>query len=202
MSVRIAIIVEGATEKAFRQPLIEFLRARLVDRMPKLRFIPEGGRIPKVDRLKQDVARLLKTHDAVIALTDVYTGGRPSDFATASDAKAKMRLWVGDEPRFYPHAAQFDFEAWLLPYWPRIISLAQSNRRVPSTNPETIDHQTPPSVLLNEVFRTGTEKRPYSKIRDGAHILRGQDLAVAAAQCPELKAFLNTILSLSGAPIL
>ena len=113
-----------------------------------------------------------------------------------------MRLWVGDEPRFYPHAAQFDFEAWLLPYWPRIISLAQSNRRVPSTNPETIDYQTPPSVLLNEVFRTGTEKRPYSKIRDGAHILRGQDLAVAAAQCPELKAFLNTILSLSGAPIL
>jgi hypothetical protein len=38
----------------------------------------------------------------------------------------------------------------------------------------------------------------YSKPRDANRILRGQDLGVAAAQCPELKALLNTIITLSG----
>jgi hypothetical protein len=32
--------------------------------------------------------------------------------------------------------------------------------------------------------------------------LRGNDLAVSADKCPELKAFLNTILTLSGAELL
>jgi hypothetical protein len=53
----------------------------------------------------------------VIALTDVYTGTQPHEFQNAEDAKKKMRQWVGDEPRFHPHAAQYDFEAWLLLYF-------------------------------------------------------------------------------------
>lgn len=59
-SMRIAIIVEGKTEKAFDSSLKEFLKGRL-----------------------------------------------------AADAKQKMREWVGTEPRFFPHAACHDFEAWL-----------------------------------------------------------------------------------------
>jgi hypothetical protein len=33
---------------------------------------------------------------------------------------------------------------------------------------------------------------------DAARILRGKDLTEAANKCPDLKAFLNTILKLSG----
>ena len=58
----------------------------------------------------------------MIALTDVYTGNR--DFQDAEDAKEKMREWVGENPRFFPHAAQFEFEAWLLPFWTTIQRLA------------------------------------------------------------------------------
>ena len=105
----------------------------------------------------------------------------------------------GRSSRFYPHAAQHDFEAWLLPYWPRIKALADSNRNSPSPHPETVNHDKPPSKHLAEVFRTGGKKRSYSKIRDGAAILRNQDLAISATACPELKAFLNTILDLCGA---
>jgi hypothetical protein len=36
------------------------------------------------------------------------------------------------------------------------------------------------------------------KPRDALRILKGNDLAVAVAACPELKAFLNTIIALSG----
>jgi hypothetical protein len=198
VTVSIAIIVEGATEKAFANTLRGFLAERLPGRMPKLRFIPEDGRIPTEDRLRRDVCRLLTTNDAVIALTDVYTGTRPPEFGTADEAKTRMRRWVGPEPRFYPHAAQYEFEAWLLPYWPTIQKLAGSNLQAPSPHPETVNHDRPPATRLAEVFRTGSKKRAYSKTRDGAAILRDQNLTVAAAVCPGLREFLNTILDVCG----
>jgi len=171
--------------------------------MPKLKFFPEDGRIPTGDKLKRDVERLLaKDHDAVIALTDVYTGSKPPEFSDAADAKAKMRQWVGLEPRFYPHAAQYEFEAWLLPYRSRIRKLSGNDRNLPSQNPETVNHDKPPAEHLADLFRTGSNKRAYSKTRDDAAILRGKDLAVSIAACPELKALVNTILSLSsGLPL-
>ena len=168
--------------------------------MPKLDFLPEGGRIPKGEHLKRKVELLLLTNDAVIALTDVYTGTSPRDFESATEARIKMREWVGNEDRFHPHAAQYEFEAWLFPYWSRIQTLAGSNRTAPSSTPEGVNHNKPPSRHLEEVFRTGRKKRAYSKVRDAAAILRDQDLSIAAASCSELKAFLNTILTLSGSP--
>ncbi|WP_367399804.1 DUF4276 family protein [Nevskia soli] len=56
----------------------------------------------------------------------------------------------------------------------------------------------PPSYYLKEIFEIGNCRDSYSKARDANRILRNKDLAVAAAQCPELKSFLNTILTLSG----
>jgi len=196
--VRIAILVEGDTEKAFFPVLREFLKPRLSGRMPKLDAVPYNGRLPKATRLKRDVERLLKGRkhpaDAVIALTDVYTGS--NDFGDAADAKSKMRQWVGDEPRFYPHAAQYEFEAWLLPYWDEIQRLAGHNRGAPGDNPEEVNHNNPPSRRLKEIFRAGTRRTDYVKWRDAARILRGQDLRTAINACSELKAFVNTILKL------
>jgi hypothetical protein len=195
---RIAIIVEGATEKALRPALIEFLTARLPpNEMPRLRFVPMDGRIQKADVLRRQVERLVANHDAVIALTDVYTGSKPIDFLTSADAIAEMRGWVGNNPLFHPHAAQYEFEAWLLPFWPQVRRLTGTTRQSPSSTPESVNHNKPPSMYLEEAYRTG-KKRAYRKVEDAAAILRGQDLAVSAAACPELKAFLNTILTLSG----
>ena len=58
------------------------------------------------------------------------------------------------------------------------------------------------SEAVGEIFRIGTCRRAYSKTRDAGRILDGKDLTVAAKKCPELKAFLNTILTLSGAECL
>ncbi len=199
MSVQIAILVEGGTEKAFFPILREFLATRLTGRMPKLDPVPYDGRIPKGDRLSRRVTNLLRgsnAADAVVAITDIYTGS--DDFSDADDAKAKMRAWVGDEPRFYPHVALHDFEAWLLPFWPVIQELAGSNRVIPGNHPETVNHQKPPARVLAEVFRTGSRARAYVKTRDALRILRNKDLRVAADACPELRSFLNTILTLSG----
>jgi Domain of unknown function (DUF4276) len=198
--VKIAILVEGRTETGFKRHLTAFLTHRLLGKMPRLDMVPYDGRIPTERKLRRLVELLLSQGkppaDAVIALTDVYTGN--AYFVDAADAKAKMRSWVGQNDRFHPHVAQYDFEAWLLPYWDDIQRIAGHNRRAPSGPPETINHERPPSHYIREIFRIGTCRDHYSKARDANCILQGKDLAVAAAQCPELRAFLNTILTLSG----
>ena len=74
--------------------------------MPKLDPVPYNGRIPTGDKLKRAVERLLDDRkqpaDAVIALTDVYTGTTPPQFTDAATAKDQMRRWVGPNDRFFP----------------------------------------------------------------------------------------------------
>jgi hypothetical protein len=109
-----------------------------------------------------------------------------------------MRQWVGDEPRFHPHVAQYDFEAWLLPYWSTIQRLAGHNKTAPAGNPETVDHNNPPSYRIKEIFEIGRCRDSYVKTRDATRILRENDLSEAIYQCSELKALVNTILSVCG----
>jgi hypothetical protein len=140
--------------------------------------------------------------DHVISLTDVYTGSNPPKFENAEDAKEKMRRWVGAEPRFHPHVALHDFEAWLLPYWASIQKLAGHNKKAPDGKPETINHNNPPAYRIKEIFEIGKCRDSYVKPRDAGRILSKNDLALTVAQCPELKSFVNTILSVSGGLII
>ena len=197
--MKISILVEGRTEKAFIPHLREYLKNHLSGNMPKLDPFLYDGRIPTRDKLKRVVENLLQSSDHVIALTDVYTGSKPPEFIDAQDAKNKMRQWVGDEPRFHPHVAQYDFEAWLLPYWPTIQRLAQHNKTAPGRNPETVNLNNPPSYRIKEIFESGPRKRSYIKARDATRILRENDHSVAIDRCSELKAFINTILAICGA---
>ena len=45
--MKIAILVEGKTELAFKSHLLNFLKSRLESKMPKLDFFAYDGRIPK-----------------------------------------------------------------------------------------------------------------------------------------------------------
>jgi len=198
--MKIAILMEGETERVFLPYLRGFLSQRLPNTMPRLVPHKYDGRIPKEDKLRRVVEALLAgphpCADHVIALTDVYTGS--DDFRDAADAKQKMDTWVGTNGRFHAHAAQHDFEAWLLPYWPAIQKLAGHMRTAPAGKPESVNHNHPPSYHIKEIFRIGSGPRHYTKTRDAKRILEGKDLSIAAAECPELRNFLNTILKLCG----
>ena len=203
--MKITLIVEGKTERAFLPYLRKFLATQLPNKMPRLDVNPYDGRIPTGDKLKRDVERLLSGRfpsDHVIALTDVYTGSQPPEFENATDAKEKMRLWVGEEPRFHPHVALHDFEAWLLPYWDSIQKLAGHNKTAPTGKPETVNHNNPPAYRIKEIFEIGRSRDSYVKPRDAGRILSKNDLGVAVAKCPELKAFVNTIISVCGGSML
>jgi hypothetical protein len=152
--MNIVMLVEGETEQAFKKCLLDFLSSRLANNMPRMKFCPYHGRIPKDQKLRRVVENYLNRNDAVIALTDVYTG--TNDFSDPNDAKNKMRQWVGNNPNFYPHAAHHDFEAWLIPYWSDIRKLAKHNKAKPGNNPEQINHQKSPSCHIKEIFELGT----------------------------------------------
>lgn len=201
--MRIAILVEGNTEKVFLPSLRIFLSRLLPNKLPKLVPLCYDGRIPTGDKLRRVVKDLLSKRpaaDAVVALTDVYTG--TSDFRDAADAKMKMRSWVGKNDQFYPHVAQHDFEAWLLPYWPTIQKLAQHKMQAPPGPPEQVNHHHPPAHRIKEIFERGKCRDSYVKPRDARRILRDNDLSVAIEACPELKALVNTILRLSSGELL
>ena len=155
--MRIAILVEGDTERVFKPYLTRFLQERLADKMPRLHVVKYDGRVPKDAKLRSVVTNLLSgpnPYDAVIALTDVYTGQR--DFTDAADAKAQMnaavdKQWLGSNPKFFAHVAQHDFEAWLLPFWAESQALAQHNRTAPAGRPETVNHNRPPSYHIKDI---------------------------------------------------
>jgi hypothetical protein len=203
--VKIALIIEGKTEKAFLPHLRDFLQTRIPGAMPRLDPLPYDGHIPTGDKLRRVVANLLagsRAADHVIALTDVYTGSRPVEFRDAADAKQKMRQWVGTEPRFHPHAAQYDFEAWLLPCWSTIQRLACHNAACPPGNPEAVDHDKPPAHRISEIFEIGRCRDSYVKPRDAGRILRENGLSVSVSRCHELKALVHTILGICGGQII
>lgn len=198
--MKITMIVEGRTEHVFLPCLKRFVDRQL-DSLPKPRIGVHvfDGRIPTGSKLQRVVQNLLREADHVVALTDVYTGRKPPEFPDAVSAKTQMRQWVGAEPRFHPHVAQHDFEAWLLPYWPQILDLAKApQRKPPFQDPEKVNHGKPPAHLLREVFESGKCRKSYSKPRDAGRILRDNDLLLAVSQCSELRALVNTILLISG----
>jgi len=126
--MKIALIVEGKTEKAFLPVLRDFLKTRLAGNMPKFTLFSYDGRIPTGDKLR----------------------------------------------------------------------LAGHNRNAPSGNPESVNHNKPPAHRIMEIFEIGRCRDSYIKPRDAGRILRDNDLSEAVSQCAELKALVNTILSVSG----
>jgi hypothetical protein len=197
----IVLLVEGATEDAFVSALKEFLDPRCVAAgRPRVRLRPVVTEHLRERDLKLRVWGNLKRSDVlgVIALMDVKCAGRPRQFADAAETIAYLRSVAPDEPRYRPHAAQFDFEAWLLPYWGDICRRVGRKQAPPGPKPEQVDLEHPPSRRLYDLYRQAGLR--YSKPRDAAAILRGKDLTLSAAHCPQLAALLGSLLDLAGCP--
>lgn len=192
----IVLLAEGETETALKDKLKSFLDERATaEGKPKAALRLKDIMTLNPGKLCHRVRLELRDPKvtAVVGLIDVYPR-----FISASDAKRFLQDAVGDEPRFYAHAAQYDVEAWLLPYWDFICRRLGVQRARPGADPEQVNLERPPSRRLDELYRIARPPRKYVKPIEMAAILRNQDLTVAAAQCSELRGLLNTLLALAG----
>ena len=107
-----------------------------------------------------------------------------------------MHKAAGYDERFFAHAAQYDVEAWLLPYWESICNRIGVTRSRPGANPEQVNNISPPSKRLEELYQI--KRRKYKKPLEMTAILERQDLSIAARECRELRLLLNTLLKIGG----
>jgi hypothetical protein len=192
----IVLLVEGDTETALKDRLKVFLDERAkAEGKPRVALRTKDIMTLNQAKLRHRVRLELSDPkvNAVVGLIDVYP-----NFTSAREARQFLRDAVGEGSRFYAHAAQFDVEAWLLPYWDFVCKRLGVHQARPGANPEEVNLERPPSRRLDELYRIAKPPRKYVKPIEMATILHSQDLTVAADQCPELKSLLNTLLSIAG----
>lgn len=191
----VVLLVEGATETALKRHLKRFLDERAnKEKMPKLALRTKSfDGVPTERKLRKRLELELRNEKvrAVVGLLGVYP-----KFSSARAVKDFLRDAVGDDQRFYPHAAKYDVEAWLIPYWEAICRRISLTRARPGSDPEAVNSINPPSKRLQELYRLA--KRRFTKTIEMSAVLEGQDLALAARECKELRLLLNTLLRLGG----
>ncbi len=194
----IVLLAEGRTETALKGHLKLFLDARAeAAGQPKVALRTKDIMTLNAGKLRGRIHLELSQPGvtAVIGLVDVYP-----KFASAAEAKQFLRGAAQNNPRFFAHAAQYEVEAWLLPYWDDICHrLGNVRQHAPGPQPERVDHDHPPSHHLDELYRLARNPcRKYNKVTDMAAILRNKDLTIAARACPEFHSLLDTLLTQSG----
>lgn len=193
----VVLLAEGDTERALKAPFKDFLdQQAAIEGIPRTRLVTRPRIEVNPEKLRRQVILELEAPDvtAVVGLVDVFPR-----FADAGGAKSWLKQSVDDAPPFYAHAAQFDVEAWLLPYWDDIYLRIGVQKRRPGAHPERVNGQNPPAYRLAELYQLAKPKpRKYNKPIEMRAILMGKDLTVSANACPEFKAFLNTLLFLGG----
>jgi len=199
----IVLLVEGETERALKGILKKFLDQRAAERgQSQVRL--QARKIKSISReaLGKQIKLELQTPGvtAVVGLIDVFPQFKHADAAAAKSFLLEAAHGAGVTHGFYAHAAQYDVEAWLLPYWDDICQRINVRQGPPRGNPEQVNAVKPPAYHLRELYRRA--RREYTKTTEMLAILAGKDLTVAANACPELKGLLNTLLMLSNLPLL
>ena len=195
----IVLLAEGRTETALKGHLKLFLDAQAAAAgQPKVALRTKDIMTLNAGKLRGRIRLELAQPGvtAVVGLVDVYP-----KFLSAAEAKEFLRDAAQNDPRFFAHAAQYEVEAWLLPYWNDIRRRLGGNIRqqAPGSHPEEVDHDHPPSHHLLELYRLVRNPcRKYGKVTEMTAILRDKDLTIAARACPEFRSLLNTLLTESG----
>ena len=199
----IVLLVEGGTERALTDKIKEFLDQRAeAHGLPRIALQTRKIKSINPDALGRQIELQLQTPGitAVVGLIDVFP-----KFRNAGEAKNFLRRTAnkaGVTQGFYAHAAQYDVEAWLLPYWEDICRHVGVKQGSPSGNPEQVNDIRPPSYHLKDLYQRAKPPHKYVKTTEMPAILKNKDLTISANACPELKSLLNTLLTLSDLPLL
>lgn len=193
--MKVVVVCEGRTERALKSAFRDVITRSIGHARVGIETRSMDGRLAK-RKFTTVVRNLLQKEDvrAVVALTDVYPY-----YNDALSAKNALNGLVEDVPvskEFRPHAAQFEVEAWLIPFWDEIASRLRVKAKRPGANPERVNTTKPPSQHIQDLYARA--KKKYDKVIDGQRWLTADRLERASAECPELREFLDTLVELSS----
>lgn len=205
MNKKFVLFVEGHTEKKSIAPFLK----RWLD--PKLNH-PVGIQPIRFDgwaEMVKDMPEKTRWHlegpkrdqiIAVVALLDLYGPNiYPGHLTSVEEryrwAVADLTKKVGQE-RFRMFFAVHELEAWLLScpgLFPRAVASKFSGR---IQNPETVNFDTPPARLLDNLYNQAF-KRNYDKVIFGGDLFQKLDPNEVYQKCPHFAAMMDELLRLA-----
>jgi hypothetical protein len=196
--VRFVLLAEGQTEQeAVGTFLKRWLDKQLTPNRVSVDVADLGGSGHFVKEFAKQARLLLAAAPVsntigVIGLLDLY--GCPPAARNALDLERQV-----NDPRFRMFYAVHESEAWLLSQpeiLPRGVRDALPKKK--TAKPETVNTKTPPSKLLNELFKKHLNRK-YRKAIHGRKLFAALDPEIARAKCPNLRQMLEVMLEMARA---
>jgi len=210
--VRVAISVEGQTEDEFcKQILAPYFLQKNIQLIPiivttkreKCGVKHKGGCI-NLDRVKNEVSKLLSSFDHVTTFYDLY-GFDGVENISADELEEKMAQLLNNR-KFIPYIQKYEFETLLFSepsYYEELFSNPQAEVDMEmiidtfSGNIEDINNskETAPSKRMIEFFDNYDEK--FDKIFHGYSIIEEIGLEKVFEKAPRFRAWMEKIEGLS-----
>ncbi len=202
--MKIVVLCEGYTERDIVSDLFaRWLNPRVTERVG-FKAVRFNGWKQLVDDAPMKAELHLRDPKVlgVIALLDLYGPTfYPPDKRDAASRREWGMKYLKDQhpdPRYRPHFAIHEVEAWLLPQ-PDLFD-SRVAKKLPGKTPEEVNFNEPPAKLLDRLYNEAL-KRDYKKVVEGTKLFRSLDPAMVYAKCPAFKALADDLLDLCPASI-
>ncbi len=137
----------------------------------------------------------------MIALLDLYGPTIYPGHARTADrrvawAKKHFESAV-DHPKFRMFFAVHEIEAWFLSNPALFPKPLQASLKAKARNPEGVDFDRPPKVLLKHLYREKI-KREYREVTQGSEFFSKLDPAAVARICSHFRLMMEEMLAMAG----
>ena len=206
--IRVAISVEGQTEDEFcKNILVPYLRSKNIELTPIIVSTSRnscgkksrGGCI-NLDRVKNEVSKLLNSFDFVTTFYDYYAFGGISNINSIEELESEMYKLLNNS-KYIPYIQKYEFETLLFAdtnYYSELLSPKATiemndivNRY--NGNIESINNskETAPSKRIEKIFTENNEL--YDKVFYGYSIIEDIGIAKIKEKSPRFNSWLKTI---------
>ncbi|MDZ4818514.1 MAG: DUF4276 family protein [Planctomycetota bacterium] len=205
--MKFVLLVEGDTERRCLQKFIKrWLDPRLQSPVKIQPVQLKGwGRFRKDAVIKSRLYLAQPKGEGVIGVIALLDLHGPTFFPENLKSSAERYDWGTKwfekeiaSDRFRMFFAVHELEAWLLSDLAIFPVKARSAFPASTAQPETVNSQTPPSLLIKQIYRERLQQ-DYKKTATGVSLFESLDPELAAKRCPRLNEMFEVMLDMAQA---
>ena len=211
--IRVAVSVEGQTEDEFCKNLLSpyflakgiLLTPIIVTTKRKKCGVKHKGGCINLDRVRNEIKKLLPTFDYVTTFYDLYGFDGIDEKTTADELEATIQSLFPENTTLIPYIQKYEFETLLFSspeYYEELLDTKAKNSLEDTVNQfcgeiENINNskETAPSKRITKIFNDSDEE--YDKVFYGFMICEEIGLTQILDKAPRFKAWIKKISSLS-----